>query len=376
MNNPFVFGETVSGKSFCDRETEHAALCRDLKDSQKLFFISPRRYGKTSLLKKVLSSLDGEDVITVYIDLYRASSLQAFLELYCTQVAQAAETAIDKALGFVREVLPRLRPTISIDADGRPSLGIEPLPGKKELSKAMEEAFEFPAHVAEKKNKRVVVIFDEFQEIAQFDGEALEKTMRAHIQHHRSVGYVFSGSKRHMLEDMTLNNERAFYKIGKIMYLQKIPRTIFAAFLTEIFVRGGFTLEPGVVERVLDITEDIPYNAQFMCHELWDRYRDEQRITTACVDQVLSTLLEEQTPFFIVQWDALSLNQRGVLRAIARHGGANVFSQDFLQQSGITSLPTLQTSFKLLVKKGIVEKHDAAHAIADIFFREWIKQKI
>lgn len=374
MNNPFIFGEIVKDDDFCDREAEQKTLLRDLRDSQKIFLISPRRYGKTSLLKRVLKSLEAEDVIPVYLDLYRASSLRSFLELYCAEVATAAESVADKALRFIRDVLPRLRPKLTIDAEGTASIGLEPLLRTKELTEAFEETLELPALAAERKGKKVVVVFDEFQEIAQLDGKSLEKTMRSHIQEHRNVGYVFSGSKKHLLDEMARGEERAFYKIGKILYLDKIPRAAFIPFLRERFSRSGFEIVEGVLERVLERTDEVPYNVQFVCHELWDRHRDGQRISIEDVDRTISVIIEEQSPFFIPQWDALSLNQRAALAAIVTHGGTNIFSQEFLKHSGISSLATLQTSLKLLAKKGVVEKVKNTYAVSDVFFREWIRK--
>jgi len=376
MNNPFVFGEIVSDKAFCDREEEHAALVQDLTDSQKLFLISSRRYGKTSLLKKVLKTLEGSGIIPVYVDLYRASSIQSFLGLYCGAIAQAAESTLDKAVRFVRDVLPRLRPRLTIDSDGAPSIGIEPIVDKKDLLHALDEAYEFPSIVAKRKKKRVAVVFDEFQEIINFNGESIEKVMRSHIQEHRMVGYVFSGSKKHILEDMTLREDRAFYKIGKIIYLQKIERRHFVPFLKERFENYGFSIDGKVIDHILDVANDIPYNAQFLCHELWDRFRDANKFSSSEVDRIFSIILDEQSPFFIQQWDTLSLNQRAALKTIVDYSDISVFSQEFLIKSGIGSLPTLQTSLKLLVKKGVIEKHNGSHVIGDVFFREWIRKKI
>jgi hypothetical protein len=376
MKNPFIYGDFVGADFFCDREEEQKALRRDLGDAQKLFLISPRRYGKTSLLKRVLAQLESEDFIAVYIDLYRASSLHTFLELYCAAVAEAAESALDKALRFVSEVLPRLRPKITVDASGTPSISIEPLLTARDTRQLLDEAFELPATVAKRKKKNVVVVLDEFQEIMNFDGEALEKAMRSHIQGHSAVGYVFSGSKRHILEDMTHDERRAFYRIGKVMYLEKIPRTAFLPFLQQRFEAGGFAVEEGVIAHVLDIADDVPHNAQRLCHELWDDLHESRRVTLSDVDRVFVKILGEQTPYHLQQWDALSLNQRALLKAVTTRGGTNLFSQEFLVHSGIGSLPTLQTSLKLLVKKGVIEKQSEGHAITDVFFREWIRKKI
>ena len=222
----------------------------------------------------------------------------------------------------------------------------------------------------------MVVVLDEFQEIAGFDGESLEKAMRSHIQGHRAVGYVFSGSKRHILEDMAHDERRAFYKIGKVMYLEKIPRAAFLPFLQEKFEASGFEVEEGSMQRVLDVADDIPNNAQRLCHELWDDLQDSRRVTVPDVDRILAKILDEQTPYHLQQWDALSLNQRALLKAIVIRGGTNLFSQEFLAHSGLSSLPTLQTSLQLLVKKGLVEKQNGHHAVSDVFFQEWIRRKM
>lgn len=376
MNNPFVFGDFVSDDAFCDREEELEFLCRDLGDFQKIFLISPRRYGKTSLLKKVLLTLEKDGWIVAYVDLYRASSLQMLLDVYCGAVARAAESSIDRAVRFIGDVLPRLRPKITLDVGGAPSIGIEPVVSDKELMKALDDTFELPARLAEQKKKRVAVVFDEFQEIAKFDGDALEKLMRSHIQGHHGVGYVFSGSKRHMMEEMVLNEERAFYKLGKVSYLGKIPRVAFLPFLRGCFEKSGFKVESGAVERALDIASEIPYNAQYLCHEIWDRRHDERLVRKEDVDDVFSKILDEQTPFFVEHWDGLTLIQRSVLKCLSLHESANPYSREFLMASGVRALSTMQTTIKLLIKKGIIEKSNGGYAVSDVFYREWIRRKM
>lgn len=375
MNNPFVFGQVVSGDFFCDREEERRVLFRDLKDSQKLFLISPRRYGKTSLLKNVLKKLEDDNLITIYVDLYRASSLQSLLELYCESIASATENIVDKAVSFIKDVLPRLRPKITLSADGTPSVGIEPVINERDAIKALDEAFELPALVAKRKKKKVVVVLDEFQEIANFNGHGLEKMLRSHIQNHDRIAYVFSGSKKHLLEDMIMRKERAFYKIGKVMYLEKIDRLLFSAFLKDKFIGGNFKIEDGVIEEVLDVSDNIPYNVQFICHELWDELSENRRITIKDIERIMSKIIDEQASFFIPQWDALTINQKTLMKAISVHGGKNLFSSEYLSVSGIKAGSTLQTTLKLLLKKGLLEKQSGDHVITDIFMKEWIKRR-
>lgn len=370
--NPFVFGEVVGGEAFCDREAEQAALGRDLRDGEKLFLISPRRYGKTSLLQRVLATLRAQKVLTVYVDLYRASSLEEFIRLYCSAIAAACDTPLDKLVHFFREVLPRLRPQLSLDADGVPSVEIAPTLTPKHLHQALEEVVDLPHRIGQKKRRPVAVVLDEFQEIAHLEGEMAERTMRSFIQHHRGVGYVFSGSKKHLLEQMVRGANRAFYKMGKILYLDKIPRAAFAPFLQQRFAAGGMTVSAALTNDILDRTDDIPYHAQYLCHELWDRYRDARIFTHDDLETTVMRLVGEQEPIWLSFWDDLTSHQRRTLKAIATQGGTALFSNAVLSEYRLGPASTLQTSIRLLEKRGLIEKMHEQYLMTDVFFREWV----
>lgn len=375
MKNPFVYGEIVSGRDFANRKYEIKELTRDLKDCEKIFLISPRRYGKTSLIINVLTKLKRAGIYTVYIDLYKATSLHKLLELYSRQIAQAVESRLERAIRFIKEVLPNLRPKVTMDAEGNPSIGIDYVSNKRETLRFLDELYDLPQRLALKKKKNFVIVFDEFQEIRNFDGESIEKSMRASFQHQRNVAYLFAGSKKHILNDMVYNKSRAFYKIGKVMNLNKIERVEFRKFLEGNFKKTGFVLEKGVVNKVLDLAEDYPYNAQFLCHKLWDTNLDKRKIRIPDVGIALGKILSEETPFYLSLWGNLTLHQRNVLRAIANFGGEKIFSQEFIAVSGIGPSSTLQTSIALLIKKEIIEKNNGVYEITDVFFKEWIKRE-
>lgn len=375
MRNPFVYGEVVTNRDFADRTDEIKELTRDLKDCEKIFLISPRRYGKTSLIINILTKLRKDGVYSIYLDLYKVTSLHKLLELYTREIALAVETKLERAIRFIKEVLPGLRPKITINADGNPSIGIDYVTSKREVLRFLDEVYDLPQKLALKKKRNFVVAFDEFQEIRNFDGESVEKSMRASFQHQRNVAYLFAGSKKHMLNDMVYNKSRAFYKIGKVINLNKIPREEFCKFLEKKFQNSGFSSEKEVVDKVLNLVEDYPYNAQFLCHKLWDVNLDKKKIRICDVEVALRKILSEQTPFYLSLWDSLTLHQRNVLRAIATFGGGRIFSQGYIATSGIGPSSTLQTSVALLIKKEIIEKNNGIYEITDVFFKEWIKRE-
>lgn len=375
MKNPFVYGEVVTGEDFADRKDEVKELTRDLKDCEKIFLISPRRYGKTSLIINVLAELKRKRIYPIYIDLYKATSLHKLLELYSREIALSVETKLEKAIRFIKEVLPALRPKVTMDAEGNASIGIDYVSSKRDILRFLDEVYDLPQKLALRKKKNFVIAFDEFQEIRNFNGESIEKSMRASFQHQRNVGYLFAGSKKHILNDMVYNKSRAFYKIGKVMSLNKIPRNEFRKFLEDKFKETGFVLDKGVVNKVLALVEDYPYNTQFLCHKLWDINLDRKRIRISDVAIGLGKILSEETPFYLSLWDSLTLHQRNVLRAIANSGGEKIFSQEFISATGIGPSSTLQTSVTLLIKKGIIEKNNGIYEIGDVFFKEWIRKE-
>lgn len=372
MKNPFIYGQVVSGDDFADREEELKLFQRKLLNAEKVFLISPRRYGKSSLLDNTLKLIRNSGLYTVYIDLYRASSFKEFLELYALSVCSAAESGLEKITRLIRTLLPKLRPRFVVEPDGRPSLSIDVSKGA-DLFKMAEEVYDAPQRISEKKGRNFAVVFDEFQEIRNFDGVRIEKSMRAFFQRHRNVGYVFAGSKRHILYDMSEKSASAFYKIGPVITLQKIPREIFREFLKKKFEATDYTVEEGVVDKILDTVEDYPYNAQYLCHEIWEEKADTKGIKSDDVDKVLQMVLTRNSPVYLSMMDNLTLFQRRVLRAISKHGGENVFSDEYIRSNDLVSASMLQKSLRLLQGKDLLDKETGRYFVTDVFLKLWLK---
>jgi len=375
MRNPFKYGGIVTGEDFANRTRELSEITRDLADCEKLFMISPRRYGKSSIIMNILEKLEGRGIHTIYIDLYKATSLNRLLELYSREIALALESTLKKAIGFVREVIPGLRPKITLDGRGQATLGIEYINTRRDVIKLLNQVYDLPQKLAEKKHKNFVIAFDEFQEILNFNGESIEKGMRSAFQHHDRVGYLFAGSRKNLISDMVYNRNRPFYKIGKVINLGKIPEGEFKIFLAEKFRKSGFEIENGVIDIILESTENYPYNAQFLCHELWDMKFEQKKITASDIETALDSILNEETPLYANIWEGLPLHQRNVLQAIAVSGGEKIFSGEYIAEKGIGPASTLQTSVKLLMKKEILDKKEGVFFINDVFFKEWIRKK-
>src|SRR5499427_4428396 len=275
MNNPFVYGEVVPSAAFIDRVVELDRLVRDLAEGQKVFLISPRRYGKSSLIRQALSTMSRRGALTIEVTVSSFSSYVAFLEGYARALV-AAETRWDRARGWLKEAIRSARTEIRYTPGESPlgsvTVSFPSVKSERDVSRLAQDVFALPGRLAEARGRKVVVALDEFQAIAEFDGGSVEHAMRAAVQHQRDVGYVFAGSEPTLMEAM-LGPKRPFYKAGPVMRLQKIPPEPFAAFIEQRFVRSGIRVDAGFGSAVLDLAGHLPYDVQRLAHETWDDAR-------------------------------------------------------------------------------------------------------
>jgi hypothetical protein len=373
MQNPFKFGSVVTGEDFADRREELAELVRELKDGQHLFLLSPRRYGKTSLILSALERLRGGGILVAYVDTFRTTTAAQLLELLAQSVLAAAESRPERFLRLATELLGRVRPQVGTDSAGRPTLSLDIGTRPRGILALQEEVLALPERLAMQRRTRLVVAVDEFQEVQRFPGAALEKAMRSHFQRHRHVSYLFAGSRESALRDMATRDRSPFYKFGRVMSLGPIPPEEFAPFLETRFRRGRLRVSAEVLDALLAAAEDVPYNVQRLCHQLWASCAGRaERITEQEIGNALAVIVDQETPYFSAAWDRLSLHQRRLLQAIARSGGRNIFAAEFLTAHRLRSHSSVQTSLRLLLKGQILTKTNGEYRIADPFFREWI----
>jgi len=373
MENPFKFGSVVSGEDFADRRRELAELTRELADGQHIFLLSPRRYGKTSLILTLLDRLRTRGILVAYVDAFRTTTSAQLLEVIAQTVLRAAESRPERLLRLAGDLLGRLRPQVGTDSAGKPTLSLDVGASSRSSLALQEDVLALPDRLAQRRKRRLVLAFDEFQEMQRFPGAGLEKAMRSHFQRHRRVSYLFAGSRQSALQEMATRERSPFYKFGRIMSLGPIPPEEFRPFLESRFRQGRLRVPADVLDGILAAADDVPYNVQRLCHELWVlRAGKAETLTEQDIGEALRTVVAQDTPYFSAAWDRLSLHQRQVMQAIAGSGGRNVFARAFLAVHGLGSHSSVQTSLRQLMKEQIVFREDGEYRIADPFFREWI----
>ncbi|MBI4667817.1 MAG: ATP-binding protein [Elusimicrobia bacterium] len=348
---------------------------RDLENSARIFLISPMRYGKTSLAANALERLKRRNVFTAYLDFYDVTTLEQFAAHYARAIARACETKTEAVIHFIRDLIPSLRPNVTINPEGEVSITVEAAPKKSEFSLVLKDVLEIPQKVAEKKKRRFAVVFDEFQEVRTVGGETLEKMMRAVFQRQKDVGYLFAGSKRHLMSDMVLNKNKPFYKMGKVVFLGKIPLKDLRDFIAIKFEVSGKNIKAEALDDILRLSCAIPYHTFHLCHEIWNDCAGGQIIGAGAVAPALENIIVSLSPIYLSSWDALTLAQRHLLQAIAISGGMDLFSKDFINTHCLGSASSVQKSVKLLINKEVLEKENGNCQFADIWFGEWVKKR-
>src|SRR5580765_5188768 len=383
MQNPFVYGEVVPTAAFVNRVVELDRLIGDLTAGQKIFLISPRRYGKSSLIRQALMSLGRGGTLTVEVTVSSFSSYVAFLEGYA-RALMAAETKWDRARTWLSEAIRSARaevryvpdPTLATPGSGSLSVSFPTVRSDRDVSRLAQEVFELPAQLAAARKRPVVVALDEFQAIAGFNGGSVEHAMRAAVQHQRDVGYVFAGSEPSLMERM-LGPKRPFYKAGPVIRLDRIPGDEFAAFIDARFRRSGMTPEANFGSAIVELAGNLPYDVQRLAHETWDEVRASgaRRATLDDLHRALRRLLAEQHTMFEALWQRLTLPQRAVLRSVVVEDGRELMSADIRTRHRLGGASTVQAALGALRRDDVIAREGDHYVVVDSLLREWVARR-
>ena len=379
MQNPFVYGEVVPRDAFADRDAELDRLVADLAAGQKVFLISPRRYGKSSLVRQALASLGRRGLLTVELTDSSYSSYVAFLEGYARALA-SLETRWERARAWLTEAITSTRAEVRMDpgagGQGRFTVNFPAVHSARDVERLANEIFALPGRLAAVRRRAVVVALDEFQAVEGFDGGTVEHALRAAAQHQREVGYVFAGSEPSLMERM-IGPRRPFYKAGPVMRLQKIPGELFAAWIERRFTTSGIRPETGLGAAIVDLAGNLPYDVQRLAHETWDDARAgaARKAGLEHLHATLGRLLSEQETMFEAVWQRLTLAQRGVLRAVVVQGGRELLSADTRARHRLGGASSIQASLSALIRQDLLIREDSRYVVVDSLLREWVARR-
>ena len=373
MQNPFKYGGIVRGPHFAGRTEEIKELRREMENNSRVFLVSPRRFGKTCLLHHLMGTLTSGGTACAYIDLNAHPDLRTLAGAITSLTSRALETNTDRLLKMFAG-FQRLRPKVSIDPDGNLSAGLELAVGDKDALSALIEGMAHAESLAKKKGKKLVIIIDEFSDLEKYSGRALEKALRAEIQKHSHIGYIFSGSEQSIMLSMIQDSKRAFYKLGRIMALGPIKRETYIKFILNWLKKGGYAVSAKEVMHIITIGEDVPYNVQRLCNTLWEAALESKSIDAALIEKLPLIIVRQDSPHYEMLWQTATAAQQLLLLALAQAPGALPFSKEFQMRHGIGPSSSIKASLDSLLKKGILYRTLENHyRFVDRFMPYWLQ---
>lgn len=373
MANPFTFGDLALGEAFTDREQELHELSRDLGNGQNVALVAPRRYGKTSLLRRVAQQLVADDVLVAEVDLMKTPTK----EKLAARLARAIHDDVASPLIRARDRLRvfaglRIAPVVTIDPlDGTPSFSFSAVRRPEDLDDTLERLLELPAQLAAERGRRVVLVFDEFQEVTVID-PGLPALMRAVFQEQRDVAHVYSGSRRDLMRRLFTHENEPFFRSAKVLELGRIDPALFASFVEEQFARTDRGLADGVAARLAATTDGHPYATQELAYALWEEVPEGFSASSDDLDAALRAVLRSENSHFTLVWDGAPRVQRLVLQALAAEPGG-VFGAEYRRRHDLPAASSVQRAVSQLHADELVGRTGDGYAITEPFLADWVR---
>ncbi len=375
MEPPFRFGQIVPQEYFVGRQTELAALVTDLQAGINVVLIAPRRYGKSSLVIRALERLAELDVLTAYVDLERTPSKERLAAHLARAIHEGllgrAEQALQRATDWFSEL--RVRPRISLTEAGKPAFEFIGSAPQIDIDATIEQLLELPERAAREHDKRVVVVFDEFQQVLQLD-PTLPALMRSVFQRQDHVAHVFLGSRQRLLRNVFAERRQPLYRLARPMSLGPIAAEDFTPFIRARFAGARSQIRAEAVGLLLEITAGHPNDTQELAHFAWARAIAEGRpATTSTVESALNDVLTAESSRFTLIWESMTSAQRRVISAVASSAGRGVYSQDVRGEFQLGDAQTTQKALRRLMELELVDAAGrGSYGVPDLFFRAWL----
>jgi hypothetical protein len=359
--NPFRFGNVVTGKYFTNREKEIEEIVSEIKAGQHIVLMSPRRYGKTSLVNEAMRT-SGMKWVRINMELIADE-----IDLANYYVGNALSLSkFERMKHYLKNL--KIQPYIQVQPTTNEisvSFNTEP----RNISTLLSDSLQLPETIAKSMKSKVVVVFDEFQEIRRIS-PMLERKMRGIFQYHQNVTYVFIGSQESMIGEIFQNRKNPFYKFGRHITLHKIPDAEFSDFITKRF-SSQKTDASRVVKDILGFTDCHPYYTQQLCHEMYI-LNEKKTLTKGMINKAVDQIATEHHADYSRWWNSLTNTERKVIIGIAS-GNHNPTSQEFIRKYGIKSASTSGSAVSKLVALGTLVKTNGEDIkIEDPFWKEWI----
>lgn len=371
INQTFVYGVPVGGDNFTDRVKETRRLKMNFENGLNVILISPRRIGKTSLVKRVQEVVDTDIVKTVYIDIYDCKTEYDFYNKFATALLQQTSSRMDLILDNIKKFLVRLTPKINFSPDSNSefslSLGITP------NDYAPEEILQLPELLASQIGKHIIVCIDEFQQIAEWsDSLTIQKKMRGVWQHQKNASYCLFGSRPHMMNKLFQSKSMPFYQFGEPNYLLPIPTEDWIPFIKGKFAKHKLEITDAQITKVCEI---VANQSSYVQQLSWNVMINTDSVVTEDAIRVgVQDLLNQCTPLFMEQIANMTAYQLNMLKAIAKGLHSEFTSQKNLKEYDLGTKSNVAKIRSFLLEKDFVTETTEGLFISDPVMGLWLQR--
>jgi AAA+ ATPase superfamily predicted ATPase len=371
MRNPFTLG-IAQKNDFCNRKKEITELLQHARNGDNTVLFSPRRYGKSSLIAKIIEQLGEEGYLTVYVDLYPITSEQDFISRFSSGIFKGIGRGADTRTiaDRLKNMFSRLVPSLEVRPDGyniSARFDRNSQPGLL-LDDLLEGLYKY----VKKEKLRACIALDEFQEITELpDSKKIEGILRSQIQFHKEISYFYVGSRRRILTDMFSNKNRAFYKSAFSYTLKEIAKNEFVPYIEAKFRKTGKVCPSEAAAKIYDTVRGYPYYVQKLSSIAWDITI--KKCTDETVFEAYSILLAMEKTDFEGIWGGLALIQKSVLKALAKEPTTSPYSREFLERHQL-SIGGTQKAMDVLFSRDLIEKDDEGkYRLTDPVMEAWLR---
>lgn len=372
IENPFVFGKAAEGTYFTDRTEDAKRLHANLTHGINTILISPRRWGKTSLVKKVIADINRPDIKPVFIDIFQCKSEYEFYHAFASAVIKQTSSRLDEWVETAKNFLSNISPKFSFGSDPMNDFSLSFEWNPKDDTET--DILQLPEKIAQKKDVHLVICLDEFQQIADFvDTQKFQKKLRSAWQHQQNVTYCMFGSKKHLMENIFNDKANPFYKFGDMMFLKKIPTEEWVPFICAKFQETGKIISPELASKICEATENLSSYVQHLAWVVW--YKTDKVVTNKDVTAAIDDLLEQNKVFFQREVEQLSELQLNFLRALANGVTTGFSRKDVIKKYRLESSANVQSVKKALLKKDLINVDGQEISFNDSLFKQWLKRQ-
>ena len=370
INNPFIVGKYLSDEYFCDRKTETDFLRKQIENGRNVALISPRRIGKSGLIRHFFNQADIlEKYHVFFVDIYATNSLAEFVYTFGKEIYEQLkpQSTIWKEKFF--QTISSFRMGFKLDPmTGAPGLDLG-LGDIQAPQTSLDEIFSY----IDEADKPCIIAIDEFQQIGDYSEKNVEALLRTKIQKCQKAQFIFSGSKRHMMTNMFNSPSKPFYQSAISMGLDPIPLEIYSEFAIQLFEKRGKQIDSSVIEDIWNRYNGYTWFVQMMMNELFALTEDGAICHVDMIPEAQRNVVMSQESSYKDILSNIPPKQKIVLQAIAKEGVANsITSAKFIKKYNLNSASAVQAAIKLLLQNDIITKNENSYRVYDYFFAEWL----